>query len=406
MYVRKLTLTDFRCFERAELEFRTPDDPKSPQRNVTVLLGTNGAGKSSLLQALSLAILSESLRDTGLRFRDLVRRGEGKVESTLTTECDFEEGVDGALGGTGILEASVERSLSGDVPKLRTINLQDRDEATSRVAWGEASADPSSQSFFLVGYGAQRRPTQAALFDLARQDRRFHVRAQRIASLFADDVNMIPLAAWWPKSKAKAEVQALLDAVLPEELRLTPKLDDSGELVVVFRGTELPETALSDGYRAFLGWFGDLLYRLSQVQGRRKLKGVGGVVLLDEIDLHLHPSWQQDVIDRVSEALPKLQFIVTSHSPLIVGGVRRASLRVLHVGDNGAVSVGLPSEETYGRTADQILLSDAFGLKQVRPAAFVAELEKVRKKMHAGDVATAVRYTRMLALGEAGKGTP
>jgi predicted ATP-binding protein involved in virulence len=223
---------------------------------------------------------------------------------------------------------------------------------------------------------------------LDRQDKRFHSRIQRIASLFVEDAELIPLAAWWPalksNSRVQLEVQELLKNVVPDELVLSPKLDDSGELLVQFRGVTLPETALSDGYRAFLGWFGDLLYRLTQVQKPgKKLKAIKGIVLVDEIDLHLHPSWQQTVIDRISKTLPALQFIVTTHSPLIVGGVRRESLRVLTIED-GTITIKPPSEETYGRTPDQILLSSSFGLKQVRPDAFIKMLQAERKKCRQG----------------------
>lgn len=408
MYIKKLILSDFRCFEQTEIAFQTPTrSRKGKQQNVTVLRGTNGAGKTTLLQGLALGLLNEALRDTGLLFRNSVRRQSGDVEATLHASCLFNGALDGGIDGSGQVYALVQRVLSGDAPQLGSVKLPRKSAVESKRIWLEASRSPDASSFFLVGYGAQRRPSQAALFDLSQQDRRYHARAQRVASLFVDDLALVPLAAWWSKSKAREEVQALLDKVLPEELRLTTRQDDAGELLVKFRGVELPETALSDGYRAFLGWFGDLLYRLIQVKkSNRKLKNISGVVLVDEIDLHLHPSWQQSVIDRVSEALPALQFIVTTHSPLIVGGVRRAGLRILRVDAQGAVTVHEPEEETYGRTPDQILLSDSFGLKEVRPATFVEDLKKARQKVASGGVAEAVRYTRMLALGEAGKESP
>jgi len=146
----------------------------------------------------------------------------------------------------------------------------------------------------------------------------------------------------------------------------------------------LPLRALSDGYRSFLAWFGDLLYRLTKArQGGERLLDLTGVALIDEIDPHLHHARQPVVVDKVARSLPSTQFIATTHSPLIAGGTYRESLRFLTRGAAGRVAVTEPSEESYGRTPDQVLLSDSFGLRQVRPAAFVKELEKEREKARA-----------------------
>lgn len=402
LYIRQLNLTDFRCFTNTKVSFRVPKtNSQTKQQNITVLLGVNGAGKTSLLRALALSILNESL--LALSFHNLIRRGSSEVSTMLDTDCVFNAK---EFSGLGRVFTKIERSFAGEVPKLISLELPNTSATESKAIWEEAMRMPNADAFFLVGYGVQRRPSSGALFDIGRQDKRFHTRVQRVASLFMDEAELIPLAAWWPKSKFHDEIQDLFNKVLPDELQLTSGLE-GGELLVKFRGVELPETALSDGYRSFIAWFGDLLYRLSQVQKHnKKLKNIRGIVLVDEIDLYLHPSWQQSIIDRVSEALPALQFIVTTHSPLIVGGVHRESLRVLHVDEQGAVTIAEPTQETYGRTPDQILLSDAFGLQQIRPAKFLDDLHLARKKMQTGDIAAAVRYTRMLALGEAGKVVP
>ena len=84
--------------------------------------------------------------------------------------------------------------------------------------------------------------------------------------------------------------------------------------------TSVPFPGLSDGYRGFMGWVGDLLYHLCfAVLAGEELIDLKGIVMVDEIDLLLHPKWQMKVIKTVAKALPRMQFIFTSHSPLVAG---------------------------------------------------------------------------------------
>src|SRR5947207_1914827 len=97
---------------------------------------------------------------------------------------------------------------------------------------------------------------------------------------------------------------------------------DGGEYLFERGGLKIPFPALSDGYRAYLGWIGDLLYHVCfTTPTGAKLVENRGIVMVDEIDLHLHPKWQMTVLPILARELPNLQFIVTSHSPLLVGSL-------------------------------------------------------------------------------------
>ena len=89
---------------------------------------------------------------------------------------------------------------------------------------------------------------------------------------------------------------------------------------------------LSDGFRSILSMVADLAYRMVRLNpflGRRAILDTPGIVLIDEIDMHLHPSWQQTVLLDLQKAFPKVQFIVTTHSPQVLGSVPPDSIRVL-----------------------------------------------------------------------------
>ena len=127
--------------------------------------------------------------------------------------------------------------------------------------------------------------------------------------------------------------------------------------------------------------------------------------MIDEIDLHLHPEWQLVVLPTISQALPKLQFLCTTHSPIVAGTVESANLHlVLPDGDMASV-LTRPEVEVHGLTADQILQSPHFGLVSTRAPDFYAELQEVSRAVSRGEPGAAARFMEMTALGAGASGT-
>ena len=110
---------------------------------------------------------------------------------------------------------------------------------------------------------------------------------------------------------------------------------------------------MSDGYKNTLSMIGDIAYRMAVLNptlGEQVLERTPGVVLIDEIDLHLHPQWQQTILSDLHAIFPMIQFIVSSHAPAVIHSVQIEQIRIL---DNGRIY--LPSAQTYGRDANSIL---------------------------------------------------
>ncbi len=101
------------------------------------------------------------------------------------------------------------------------------------------------------------------------------------------------------------------------------------ELIVQIRGKVLPFKLLSDGQRSMLAMVADIAYRMAQLNPHL-LENVTletpGVVLIDELNLHLHPKWQRTIVDNLRKTFPKVQFIATSHSPFIIQSLRPGEL--------------------------------------------------------------------------------
>lgn len=124
-----------------------------------------------------------------------------------------------------------------------------------------------------------------------------------------------------------------------------------------------------------------------------------GVVLVDEVDLHIHPDWQRELIPTLAATLPRLQFIFTTHSPLVVGTLERANIYHLERSPRDRPVISRPSEEVYGLTADQILRSDVFGLDSTRAPPFKIELDALSRRAQAGERGASLAFMNKVARG-------
>ena len=260
--------------------------------------------------------------------------------------------------------------------------------------------DDFSSAFFVVGYGATRR-VDSGNFSSSSEDRKRGRRYQRVASLFEDHVALRPLQSWFPsiESSMKEEVIELFGRALPDTIRFTGKMEGD-DYVFEFEGVPTPFPALSDGYKAFVGWVGDLIGHMTSVAKDRRLSQLSGIVLVDEIDLHLHPSWQRDVIARLAKAFPRFQFVFTSHSPLVAASVQSANVVVTGIGPDGLPILERMNESLYGRSVEAVLMSPYFGLDSARPAgarAASAELSAKVGETPGGDINAAEEFLRQLA---------
>ena len=120
-----------------------------------------------------------------------------------------------------------------------------------------------------------------------------------------------------------------------------------------------PFESLSDGYRVMVGMVADIARRMATLNPAledRTVLETPGVVLIDEVDLHLHPLWQRQVVETLLALFPQVQFIVTTHAPMVISSVHRNQVRQLSCDTvTGQARAVTPSYETYGQSASDTL---------------------------------------------------
>lgn len=404
MYIDKIEIKDFRTFRKAGVVFCHADQdyaalgmPKPRLPNMNLLLGNNGHGKTSLLRAVALAALGPAVGDAGIFPYHLVRRTKGaKRADTAVLEASFTpHGQDRAP--VGRLESRVEVNLRGDLERLQ---------------WAHPDSDPwhpvfqsASDAFFMVGYGSTRRVSKSTRVEPGG---RASQRALRIMGLFEEDYALRPLNTWLPEYKASArlrgryvQVANLLDRLLkPNGWVFTGRQDADGEYLFERGGALVPFPALSDGYRAFLGWLADLLHHICETcPSGKKIVENRGIVMVDEIDLHLHPKWQMTVLESLAKALPNIQFIFTSHSPLLVGTLEWMNIIVMRSAAAQSSTMERIAQAVHGLDADQILITDFFGLETTRAARKQRQLTGLNARARAGDPEAALDLLVQLSQG-------
>ena len=395
MNIKALKLADVRAIHVAELNF---------QPGFNVIAGVNGVGKTTILDALAIccsavARHTNRLRRFGTYFGDEdIRLGANALQAECEFVCRSAE-----FGFTvhrsrevdpehEMEEWSRENSIKINNPTMEVLSGEVPRGGIRGVPNGDVLAMLFSTGRSLATERAPRQESAAGTVSAAFAGAFSHRRLE-----------LGEFAAWMrtqhalrsERPRAQKALDALEDAVhrfLPGYRNLRPVDDGDGQSLLIDHDEQsLSLRQLSDGERGILALVLDLTRRLAQANPGLvdPAAEAEAIVLIDELELHLHPTWQRQIVRNLSETFPKCQFIATTHSPQIVGEVPHHRIQIITDGDvfPPSRSFGLDSSEvldevmdTTPRTAKahELLarISKVIGLDQYDDAkALLSELE-------------------------------
>lgn len=335
MRIDTIAAKNFRGFE----SFQRPFHPE-----VNVIVGENGTGKTALLDALAVGVGSFFLGVDGISGRGIERDDvhlalrEFAHASESVPVYPVEISFDGEVFGSPCRWSRAVRGRGRKITFSSAAALRQRAaEAIELIQEGRAGGLPLIAYHGTGRLWVQKRSRAAARSTRTRS--RFDA-YENCLEAASDEKRFLDWfkAMEWTAFQEGAEPVAL--RVVRNTLRETiPGCTDlryrskEGELVAIFDdGRRLPTRMLSDGFRTMLGLVCDLAWRCATLNpelGEAAAKETPGVVLIDEIDLHLHPNWQRRVVADLRRCFPRVQFFMTTHSPFIVQSLRAGEVVAL-----------------------------------------------------------------------------
>ena len=395
MKLKSLHLQNFRGFEVFDLDLH---------EDVTVLVGRNTAGKTAVLDGLAVGLGAWMRGTTQARSEDrsiclsdarLVRQ-EAAGLPTANPSFPVVVTVEGTVRNQSVswtreLLHRRGRTTTGKAKELR---------AQARLAEASATEDAASDLPLIAYYGTGRLWVQK--HDTKPQ--RLGSRMQGYAACLATASNTKLFQRWmaWREADRLQRIASAQEHGADLSMIVTPHLDavveaarlclpgvkrffysvNHKELRLEFEdGRVLPFERLSDGQRSLVVLAADLAWRAAQLNphhGQNAARRANGVVLIDEVELHLHPAWQRRAIGDLVRTFPNIQFVVTTHSPQVVATSRPEWIRVLKDHRVGRVS------HVFGRDSNAIL-RDVMGVGE-RPSWMDEALAKIELRLESGDL--------------------
>lgn len=414
--IRSLELIRYRCFDTLKLDFHP---------TLTLFSAPNGEGKTAILDGVVIALrllvdtLQKRLSSPGFKKEDIqlfVAQG-GSMENYLPQE-PTKLNAKAILFGRSVFWT---RELGSDQPKAKT-TIKDAKELAkiARVLLKGIQPRPSSQveaeapinlpliSYYGTGRLFSQIPQKSAAID-----------GKSRLSGYRDCLNpnssYKAFLAWFSPMSSEAQAEqisgltaghqaiARLNAVsdtIQQVLEPTGwkgvRWDYVNQELLAFHkdGRVFPVRLLSDGVRNMLAMAADMVFRCSQLNphfGRDVAALTPGIALIDEIDMHLHPEWQQSVLSRLMKVFPKIQFLVSTHSSEVISTISKEHIRVIKEG-----RVTSPAKQTSAVPSDRIL-SDVMG---VHPVWEELKAAKALTRYHAlisQDLETSIEAERLRA---------
>lgn len=426
MIIEKMHMHNFRCFNELKIDFHP---------RLTVIISENGGGKTAILDAISIG-LSVYLRGLGVgsiaaKDSDIRILAEEKQCNFLMlgwTVRSYGERIEWAgwrRRNTSITIEKVKKEISKEALDFFGLGLKQMKKFAERLV--EKESDELAYILPVVAYYGPKRVIGEEVQRRVNFKKKFN-RFDALDKALSPESQFRSAFEWFNamEDMERREKQSrrdfdfrleMLEIVRNAIIELLPAgfskprteirplrfvIDRVGKNKEI---QTLKISQLSDGYRAILGLAIDLARRMAQANHilgikRREVKNplsFPAIVIIDEIDLHLHPAWQQSVLQDLMRVFPRVQFIVTTHSPQVLSTVRRENIRVVETSDLGSSIAMPPLAMTYGEPSGDVLHS----VMQVDPQPPVSEraiLQRLTSLVDQGDahLAEAVTLTSSL----------
>jgi predicted ATP-binding protein involved in virulence len=378
MKLKKLNISGFKSFSELELDFN---------ERMNVILGINGAGKSTILQAIAICLSwyiariknskgnGDVIKDNDINQRyghcnlalemdnqlewslfkaKHYHKNKSNLKSNLSSLTKYIDSIDDFPTSLPVIALYGVNRVVSDIP----IRLKSTHQLDIFSTYHEAlHAGANFRSFF--EWFKEREDIENEKYRIYSE---LLIEDNNTLNLFQTENDRKPIATFEKDPQLEAVRKAIV-SILPEYKSI--KIQRSPRAIIVEKGnSRFNMEQLSDGEKGFITLIGDIARRLAiaNPNSENPLHG-DGIILIDEIELHLHPSWQIEIIPQLRSTFPNCQFIITTHSPLVLSSIKNFEDEKLIPLKNGQLIN--QTEAPYGKQVQDLLFS-IFDVKTIR----------------------------------------
>lgn len=373
--IKQLSLRNYRLFGPNEQSINFAED-----KNVTILVGNNGSGKSSILDAIATEISTFTSNFQGQSLRqfsdyDVHINEEETLGDYLQVKSSFQTKYNGDI------EISRYRQGSIKAPDGVLRNVRSYAETLMQMLANNEVCELPIVAYYGTGRGQIKAPERKRDFKKTFTRWDAYTGALEANANFRQFIEWFDLMEdeerrerenqrnWDYKSNALQTVRTALATFVGERfsnprMQIHPLRFVMDESIDDGRTRQIRIEQMSDGYKIVTAMVADIASRMAEANPdmENPLQS-GGIVLIDEIDLHLHPKWQRTIIDKLTKTFPNIQFIVSTHSPILLSGALEIA-QIIILTPNSATDAHALDYINYD--ISQILLSDLFGIDSSR----------------------------------------
>lgn len=357
MYLKKVYIQNYKAIEKLDIDFKP---------GINLLIGDNGAGKTSVLEGIAVALGGMFVNVTGVSTKNIVKddvRIKIKPIGDSSTTIEYCEPV--SSGCT--MHVSDEQEFTWNRIKEEVSSTHTKIDDKSVCTWMKKLTNNSESILPLISFQSAARAWKVKRGDFGTELKK-KLDDRRCGYIGCLDLSMDvkSIQQWCLKQEImfsnKGDIREyemfknIVAAFMKEinELENIPMIYYSPqfkELIYKEENEEMPISKLSAGYQSLLWMIMDIAYRVCmlnpELESRKQLTGI---VLIDEIDMHLHPKWQWNVIEALRQTFENVQFIIATHSPIVISASKDANIVLL---DNDQDVSYLP--DCYGYEVEDVL---------------------------------------------------
>lgn len=357
MYLKKIHIKNYKAIKELDIELKS---------GVNLLIGDNGAGKTSVLEGIAVALGGMFVNVSGVSTKNIVKEDVRFIIKPLgdsSTSIEYCEPVSAGC----MLHISDSQEFSWNRIKEEVSATHTKIDNKDVCTWMKKLTNNSETNLPLISFQSTARAWRVRRGDFGTElKKKLDDRRCGYIGCLDSSMDVKSVQQWCLKQEVMLSNKGIVReyemfknivATFMKEINeldnipsiyYSPQFD---ELVYKDDKAEMPISKLSAGYQSLLWMIMDLAYRVCMLNPELdNREQITGIVLIDEIDLHLHPKWQWNVIEALRKTFENVQFIIATHSPIVISASKEANLVLL---DNEQEVNYLP--DCYGYEVEDVL---------------------------------------------------